>query len=404
MTINEKIDFLLSREVRDYLQNNPETDPAVFLLNPPEKLKLHGPWVADQLASRKKAKKKLPEWFQNLGLIYPPPLSLEQCSSPITAEYKARLMNGKQLIDLTGGMGIDCLALSKNFEHATYVEQDEWLCAVFASNTKAFNTKIEIKHTTADQYLSQFEGKASFFIDPARRGAVNQKVFLLEDCTPNLLALLTDLKKKSDQVLIKLSPMLDITVGIKALQPASVHVVAVQNECKELLFLLRPESSSTPEIICSHFTGGSWQTFEMYVAEEQTVLPTYGTIGEYLYDANAAILKAGAFKLVAQRYGLTKLAPNTHLYTSNNRVSDFPGRVFKVLATEMSAKKLKQWVPEGKAHVITRNYPIGAEQLKKQLKLTEGGDLFVMGYRDSRTKAVLSVCKQLTIGIHQDAN
>ena len=314
----------------------------------------------------------------------PPPLSLEQCSSETTAKYKASIFKGETLIDLTGGMGVDTLVMSGSFHQTTYVEQDEWLSQVFQHNAKLLSAAdIRIANSDAEKYLSSIEGPASFYLDPARRDQ-SRKVFQFEDCTPNVLNLLPELKKKADQVLIKASPMLDIHKGWYQLGSVSqIHIVSVNNDCKELLFFLKFEEVLEPEIHCINFSLGQAHKFSFTISEEERAIPSFSQPKKYLYDPNSSILKGGAFKSIANHFNIDKLGSNTHLYTSNDFIKNFPGRAFEVILQNPSKQELKNL---GQANVVTKNYPIKPDEIKKKYSIEDGGPFFLFGIRDYKNK------------------
>lgn len=349
--------------------------------------------AADQILSRRKAKDKLPDWYAAESIVFPPPLSIEQCSSQQAAAYKKNLLSGSHLVDLTGGMGVDCLALSESFDQVTYVEQNDWLCTLFSHNQQIFTDKeIQVRNTSAEAYLDEFTGKATFFIDPARRDENQNKVFRFEDCSPDLTLLLDQLKEKADKVLIKAAPLIDLSLGINQLQHVEeVHVLSIKNEVKEVLFILDFAFHGEPVIRCRNI-GEHPSAFSFKFSEEKGTRLIHGDIRKYLYDPNSAILKAGGFKSVAVHYPVQKLGTNTHLYTSKTLIRDFPGRTFEVLNPDLKKKELHEWLPEERANVFTKNYPLKPDALKKKLDLKDGGDHFVIGFRDNadRPKVVLA--------------
>ena len=344
--------------------------------------------------------------------LWPKRLSLEQCSSQSTAVYKRQVLSkvegqrSGRLVDLTGGLGVDCYYLSELFREVHYVERDEELCRLAAHNFALTTRNIQVHNTTAEAYLSNeanWPNKANksnetdrddttIFLDPARRDGHGGKVFRLEDCEPNVVALLTIIRTHARRILLKLSPMLDITAAVRSLGGAAeVHVVAVKNEVKELLVLLEDgRDSMDPEIHCVNL-GTDEPEFVFRRSEEELISPIspISLIGPIsLVEPNAAILKAGAFKTFANRYGLTRLGPNTQFYVGgttegrnhgkvlNGENGAVPGRVFRVhQASKEELKGLRQ------ANVICRNYPLSAEGLKKQLKVKDGGETYVIGTR-----------------------
>lgn len=347
-------------------------------------------WFLQQIEGRERTADKLPTFASIPDWWYPVRLSCEQCSSELTARYKASLLSplalgeGKEerFLDLTGGYGVDTYFLSEQFTHTDYVEQNEELCRIAAHNfALSQKSKVErqklsiaIHNTTAEDFLlSSPCGEAGWgliFLDPARRDSHGSKVFRLEDCTPNVVELLPTLLAHSKRLLIKLSPMLDLTQAVTSLSQVNwdIHIVAIKNEVKEVLLL----SGGTGQITTINLAQKD-QAFVFTREEEQHCGLDIrdGKLANYLYEPNAAILKAGAYKLVAQRFGLHKLDVNTHLYTSLQFIENFPGRVWRITEKQ----NLKQ------ANVLTRNYPLTPEQLKKKLHLRDGGTAFVIGCR-----------------------
>lgn len=347
-------------------------------------------WFLQQIEGRERTADKLPTFASIPDWWYPVRLSCEQCSSELTARYKASLLSplalgeGKEerFLDLTGGYGVDTYFLSEQFTHTDYVEQNEELCRIAAHNfALSQKSKVErqklsiaIHNTTAEDFLlSSPCGEAGWgliFLDPARRDSHGSKVFRIEDCTPNVVELLPTLLAHSKRLLIKLSPMLDLTQAVTSLSQVNwdIHIVAIKNEVKEVLLL----SGGTGQITTIDLAQKD-QAFVFTREEEQHCGLDIrdGKLANYLYEPNAAILKAGAYKLVAQRFGLYKLDVNTHLYTSRQFIENFPGRVWRITEKQ----NLKQ------ANVLTRNYPLTPEQLKKKLHLRDGGTAFVIGCR-----------------------
>ena len=391
----DELAFLRLPEVRSFIQANEHGDVQKLVLNPPKQFKDHITLLADQIISRRKLKNKLPEWVESEAIL-PPPLSAEQASSSETARYKSEIFLGEYLVDLTGGTGVDTLALSSGFKQVEYVEPNEWLCKLFRQNQKVFNDKTIIIHQiTAEQFLESFEGTSAFFIDPSRR-VNSKKVFRLEDCVPNLSKILPLLRDKSTEVLIKLSPMIDLSEGIGQLSNVkAVHVVSVKNECKEVLFHLNfTESESSPTIHCVNINKDRHDLFQFTLDSEKEIKATLGDPKKYLYDANASILKAGAFNSVATRFRLEKIAQNTHLYTSDRLVENFPGRCFEVIEGDLKAN-IHALIPEKKVNIVTKNYPQSSELLGKKLKLKDGGDDYVLGFRTKDGKPKLILCKRV---------
>jgi len=382
-------------------------------------------WFLQQVEGRERTADKLPTFAAIEDWWYPVRLSCEQCSSELTARYKAQIVldtwsNGTCL-DLTGGYGVDTFFLSEHFAHTDYVEQNAELCRI-AEHNFALSRKqkverqklsIAIHNTTAEDFLLSSPcgevGWGFIFLDPARRDSHGGKVFKLADCTPNVIELLPTLLDHltpGGRIMLKLSPMIDITQALKEFQAPlnppvkgeiiwDVHIVAVKNEVKEVLLLSRnidiskyrntdiSEYRETATTITAIDLSKKEQAFtftrEEELNSEALCSPLEGELeGVFLYEPNAAILKAGAYKLVAQRYGLQKLDPNTHLYLSDRLVENFPGRVWRI---QLQITNKNGGIEGGCANVLTRNYPLTAEQLKKKLRLKDGGTAYVIGCR-----------------------
>lgn len=349
-------------------------------------------WMLQQVEGRQRTCDKLPTFAEIDDWWYPVRLSCEQCSSEITARYKASLLPTTPftLIDLTGGYGVDTFFMSERATQAHYVERNEDLCRIASHNFGLTRPQLQIHHADAICFLEQMPSCDVIYLDPARRDQNGGKVFRLEDCEPNVVELLPTLTAKSKQLMVKLSPMLDITQALRSLPMSfDVHIVAVKNEVKEVLLV---QTTLEPTIHAVNLSPTTQRTFSFTQEEEkQTPLISYSslTTPPYLYEPNAAIIKAGAFKLVAQRYGLYKMAPNTHLYLSDQLIEDFPGRVWQIL--EINPKDMKQ-IPG--ANILTRNYPLTPEQLRKKLKIKDSDTHTIIGARLAE-KPILLLAKRI---------
>lgn len=341
-----------------------------------------------QIAGYQIAEKKVPLWAQTAGIRYPQHLSMEQCSSEVTARYKASLVSGDTLTDLTAGWGVDCSFLARNFRCADYVERQETLCRIAAHNFPLLGLPhVRIHCADAVEYLQSMEPVDCLFLDPARRDSHGGKTVAIAECEPDVCRLEPLLVEKGKTVMIKLSPMLDMASALRDLQYVRrIHVVSVNNECKELIILLRKapdeEEAAAGEVIisCEQVVNNSvHQHFQFTYSEEKSAgCPLAESVGNYLYEPGAALLKAGPYRLLATRYGVEKLHPNSHLYTSSGLV-DFPGRRFRVTAVSGFGKKDLKVLLEGveKANLTVRNFPSSVAELRKKLKLKEGGDTYL---------------------------
>ncbi len=343
-----------------------------------------------QIEARQLLQKKVPSWSDNDELLFPARLSLEQCSSEATAYYKASLLHGETFADLTGGLGVDCYFISQNFQHSEYVEMNPELCELAKHNL----TGPVIHNSSAEDYLHFCDPLDCLFIDPARRDSHGRKVVSVADCTPNVVELQDLMLQKAKRVMIKLSPMLDISQALKELRHVKeIHVVAVENECKELLFILEPEFEGEPVITCVNLE--SQQPTVAFTLEEERVatLQLSKEVGLYLYEPNAALMKGGCYRLLTQRFGVQKLHRNSHLYTSDQLVSDFPGRIFEVDDWAVYGKKA-QALLEGieKASIAVRNFPMTVAEIRKKLKIADGDQvyLFATTLSDERKILILS--------------
>lgn len=336
--------------------------------------------AATQIEGRRLAKSKLPAWAAVEGVIYPVRLSMEQCSSEATARYKASLVQGTRLADLTGGFGIDCSYMSEQFAHTTYVERNEELCAIATHNFALLGKAIEVRQGQCEEMLDTLPEQDWIFLDPARRDRGGNKVVALSDCEPDVCALEPLLLQKSGHVMVKCSPMLDISQAIGQLHSVTeVHVVAVAGECKELLFVLDRDKRSSEIRLCTvNIQGERMQAFDYLLGEEAETTCHYANrLGQYLYEPNSALMKAGCYRLPAQRYGLDKLHPNTHLYTSDTLVEGFPGRVFKVEGCHGFSKKELKALDCRQANLAVRNFPEHVDTLRKRLRIGDGGATYL---------------------------
>lgn len=341
------------------------------------------PFLLAQIAGRQKAEKKMPFWHHHPKLVYPVHLSLEQASSEVTARYKATLISpgGALLVDLTGGLGVDFSILAPHFERAVYVERDETLCRLAAHNFAELGLgHAEIRHMESEAFLPQLEQADLIYLDPARRDQEGRRVFRIEECSPDLSQLAGVLTGKAQRVMIKYSPMLDISLAVQTLGSVSeVQVVSVENECRELLFLLTKEAGE-PLFHAVNLKRNGEREHLSFTWEEEGREAAYSlTPGRYLYEPNASILKAGAFNTVANRYAVEKLHSNSHLYTSDRLVCDFPGRIFTIDELLIpNRKNIRQFLSgTKKANIAVRNFPMSVAEIRKKTGLEEGGETYL---------------------------
>lgn len=358
------------------------------------------PMAIQQIAARQLLVRKLPEWTKMPRTIFPVHLSLEQSSSEATAKYKAALVQGNSFTDLTGGMGVDCYYLAQNFAKADYVEQHPTLCQIAQHNFATMAPHITVHNNSAEAHLKQMSSTDLIYIDPARRDTVGRKTVTIADCTPDLNLLLPQMLEKSPRVLVKLSPMLDIALALQQLkQVATVHIIATDNECKELLFDIQRDFKGQSELICVNLRrNGNNQitTPQTRLQEQEAQVMLTSTLSNYLFEPNAAILKAGLFKSTAQRYGLQKLHISSHLYTFNQDIPEFEGRRFQIIKViPFNKKEIKKELAQlSAANITTRNFPLSAPELRKQLKLKEGGNDYIFATTLANESRVLILCKK----------
>ena len=396
--IEETLKELAENTFQDFLFGNESIDERDFVLKHKNLFGIASSIIANQLVGRRKAKTKLPSFYKTKGIVYPPSTNLEQSSSEATALFKAEIIkqhitnNSPTCVDLTGGLGIDSFFLSKICSSFLYVEKEKEVKQLAAHNHTLLGVNnIEYHCTDAEQFIQSTKNTFDFiFIDPSRRKK-NQKVFKFADCEPLLDKILPTLFELTNYVLIKSSPLMDLQQGIKELTfVKSVYVVSVGNECKEVLFLCEKDFAGEPIIHCVELTS-SIDPIKFTFVKERNATVNYSEPLEYLYEPNSSILKAGAFKLIAQQFELMKLQANTHLYTSHSLIKNFPGRVFKIEKINPTVSDIKKYLPDGKANIVTRNYPLSVEELKKKMKLKDGGDWFVIA--TSASKKIILIAK-----------
>ena len=396
MSLNgEFYDFLIKNEIQQFIRDHEYVDINTLLLNPPKLIQAWKKEILAQIVARKKCKTKLPLWYQTPNIYYPPPLSVEQSSSAITAHYKGRLVEGHVLHDLTGGMGVDCMALATHFNTSYYIEQNKDLCHRFSVNQKLLGPdNINIQHESAKDALAHINTSDVIYLDPARRNVDHKKIFQFDDCTPNIKPLLSELRKKSQSIMIKSSPMIDLSKGLRDLgSVAEIHIISVRNECKEIVFILNNESYTAPTLYCVNLDS-LHPPLQGNFTEEKSLSIEYCIPKNIILDPNTSILKAGLFKTIGHHYGLSKIAINTHFYTSDKKLKDFPGRQFEVISS-LNKKNIKKLLPARKANVITKNYPLSAGELKSQWGLTDGGNYFILGFRNQENEAQCWLTKKI---------
>ena len=390
----------LTTETIRFIEENLRADVRSLALQAKKNPQVDMAMAVVQIAGRQIAVAKVPSWYRTEGLLYPKHLSMEQCSSEATAIYKAGLAEGDTFADLTGGFGIDCSFLSRKFKQADYVERQSELCELAMHNFPLLGLNIGVHNEDGVEYLKQMHPVDVLFLDPARRDGHGGKTVAISDCEPDVSALEDLLVEKAKKVMVKLSPMLDLSLALKALKYVrEVHIVSVNNECKELLLILEKSTDSLEIVIhCEQITStGEHQRYAFTQEQERTSdCPLSAEVGAYLYEPNASILKAGAYRSLTQAYPVKKLHVSSHLYTSPYYLEDFPGRRFQVKAVSSFGKKELKTLLQGleKANLTIRNFPSSVAELRKRLKLKEGGECYLFATTLSDESKVLINCRK----------
>jgi hypothetical protein len=401
------IDQLLKPEVQEFIKDHQFDDPFALSLKSKSRNDFPLKEAIEQIHSLQKAKLKIPGWVAIENIIWPPPVSIEQSSSEITARFKSELIYGKSMVDLTGGMGVDTGFFAERFAETHYVESKPDLAAIAQHNFDVLKkNNISVNNDDAEDFLKKSTNHFdAIFLDPSRR-IKNRKVFKIEDCAPNLYETVPKCLKLTNQLLIKLSPLVDLTLLIKDFAPVKIWVVSVKNEVKEVLCLIKNEKRKTLIFAVDlqfHVRNDKRAVkhvktilFGFNQEEEATAQNTFSLPLKYIYEPSSAILKTGAFKLIGHRFGLKKLHVNTHLYTSDELVKDFPGRIFLLREQlKQNKKEVSRITPDNKINILTRNYPLSPVLLKNKLGLKDGGENCLIGTTLMDGKKALLFCERI---------
>ena len=390
--MSDFIERITKPEVQDFIHKNFNFDLQKLILKGSPFKEVSIQEIATQIESRKKIEKKLPIWFKTDGLIYPPKLNLEQSSSEITANYKTALINNGELLDLTGGFGIDDYYFAKIASKVLHCELNAELSAIVQHNFKQLSiSNVEFKIGDSSKVLQQIKKVNTIYIDPSRRTNLG-KVFLLKDCEPNVVTYQDLYLAISDKVIIKAAPMLDISAALQVLKQVSeIHIVSVNNECKELLFIIEKNTKTEPDVFCALLNKERKSVYAFKYSEEKSLQIKPQPIKKYLYEPDAAILKAGFFKSLVQNFEVLKLHQHTHLYTSENMLVKFPGKIFKIIK-KTAFLNFKIDKSRSKANVVTRNFHLKPEEIKKKFKIKDGGNTYLFFCTDyNEQKMVIEV-------------
>ncbi len=387
---------ILHPEVQKYINDNLNSDISKILFKGTTFTNITTQEIVEQIVAKKKCKNKLLTWFNRKNIYYPNKLNIEQTSSEITAKYKANLIFGTNLIDITGGFGVDAFAFSKRIKNVFHCEINEQLSKIAKHNFQFLNaSNITTIIDNGINYLKNKIGKFDWiYIDPSRRNDTEGKVFLLKDCLPNIPKNIDLLFEKCDNILIKNSPILDITSAINELRfVKEIHIVAVQNEVKELLCILEKNYENSIKIKTINIQKNSNQLFDFKLNTKES--STFSLTKKYLYEPNVSILKSGGFNEVSAQFKIEKLHPNSHLYTSEKLI-DFPGRRFEIKHTiPFDKKQLKKLIPTRKANITTRNFPQTVEQIRKKAGLKDGGNQYLFFTTDISEKHIVLICDKV---------
>ena len=391
---------LLNTNVQEFIieksNSNCDISSLVLSKNPFSEIPIQQ--IATQVNGRQKALKKFPLWATTPNCYYPPNLNLEQTSSEITAKYKSTLVSGNSLLDLTGGFGIDDYYFSLVMKGVTHCELNSELSVIAAHNFKQLKAQ-NIQCIIGDglEILNKQKHELDWvYIDPSRRDSNKNKVFFLEDCLPDIPKSLDTLLSKSSNILLKTAPLLDIKAGLRSLKYVKeIHIIAIQNDVKELLWVIEKDCNVDPEVKTRNFTSQKEEHFQFTLSEEAKTQAPLHQPSKHLYEPNAAILKSGAFSCIANQFKLGKLHTNTHLYTSNILQKGFPGRTFEILEILPYNKKSLKKLIDTKANITTRNFPESVAVLSKKFKIKDGSDTYIFFTTIMDNSKVALICKKV---------
>lgn len=413
-----------SQETLDFIKENQDANPKDAALKASNNPKINVLFAVNQISGKQIAKTKLPNWYMNKQVIYPAHISMEQCSSQATAQYKAQIVHNlikdnnlnkskTTLIDLTGGFGVDCAIMSKEFSESICAEKQEELSAISQHNMIVMGLKnVHCVNCTSSEVLNNVNSATIIYIDPARRDQKGSRTYAIEDCTPNVIKLKSQMLDASKFVIIKLSPMLDWRKAICDFDGnvSQVHIISHNNECKELLLVLDANLHNIIEIhcvnnenitvFCAKYDSSLHKVEESYEISNiaTNVMENWRNLAKYVYEPNASIMKAGCFNLLIQKYGVYQIASNSHIFISENCNSDFPGKIWKIEEVcSMNKKEIKQIISDLEyANIATYNFPMSVNDLKKKLKLKDGGTTRILATTDSKNQHVIIRASKVT--------
>lgn len=377
--------FILKQETQNFINANLKTDLHSLLLKKSPFPEVSMVEIVQQIKGKNVAAKKFPFLLKD-NIIFPQNLNLEQSSSSETAKYKAQFFKGEKFLDLTSGFGVDAYFLSENFKEIILVEKNSELLKIVEHNWKILNKKATFKNESLVDFLNKNEGKFNLiYLDPARRDLQKKKVFLLEDLSPNILEIQESLLEISDKVLIKLSPLIDLSYLISVLKNLqTIYIIAVKNEVKEIAVLLNSnKNEERVNCTCTNLESED-ADFEFNFDEEKSVVSAFSDVLKFVYIPNNSVLKSGAFNLISKQFNLKKLHPNSHFYTSDKLVKNFPGRVLKV--EKIDSKTIEKG---SSYNIISKNYPLKPVEIKKKYKIKDGGENYLIFTQTKNSKIIL---------------
>ena len=387
----------MHQNIQEFIIQNTGTDIKKLALQKNPFPEVDWIFILNQIEARSKAKDKLPTWFSTENIIYPSKISVEQTSSEKTAAYKSSLIEGKTLIDLTGGFGVDDYYFSKRFKVVAHCEINEELSGIVKYNLQQFGVKNCFCYAEdSANILQESELKWDWiYIDPSRRNDAKGKVFMLKDCLPNVPESLDFYFEKSDSILIKTAPLLDISAGLSELKfVKNIHIIALENEVKELLFEIHKNYSGKISLKTANILKEKTETFE-FVLDNQTEFPSYESPQKYVYEPNSAIMKSGGFDEVSSFFKINKLHKHSHLYTSEDLI-DFPGRTFEIeKVISYSKNEMKAELAGQQANVTTRNFPETVENIRKKWKIKNGGNVYCFFTTDKKDNKIVLICRKI---------
>ena len=423
----------MNEATREFIRQHRQEDVRLLALRGTKDPEVDLAMALQQIDGYRRAQEKLPSWAEVEGILWPTHLSMEQCSSEQAARYKAEVAgSGGLFVDLTAGFGVDAAFIAKGFQRAVCVELQPELCAISSANFRLLGLQqIEVVNGNGVEYLHTMPPADLIFIDPARRDEHGGRTYGIADCTPNVLEIIDELLGKAQRVMIKLSPMLDWRKAVEDIgknHVSAVHIVSVNNECKELILKVKGskgekvkgskgekvkgskgekvkeskgEKAKETKVVCMNLQpDGSRECFEFDAdaPSPNKILHSSRSTLHFLYSPNASIMKAGCFELLAERFGVTPLHQNSHLFVSEQEVSDFPGRGFIIeRTTSMNKRELKESLAGlTQANIAVRNFPMSAEELRRRLKLRDGGDVYIFATTIENLGHRLLICRKIS--------